>query len=389
MRRSHFEALKPLCPVCRGEQRESELAVASVALERAGDVIEGVLRCPHGECLREYPVIDGIPLIIAPIREYVSANITQIHARADLSETLEGILGDCCGPGSAFDATRQQLSSYAWDHYGDLDSEEEAEGPPRPGSVVRLLERALALKTPAGEPGGPSLRGRAPRQEGLGQEVEPQARVPGAGPAIDVGCAAGRTTFELAGRTGGLVLGVDLNFAMLRTASHVLRRGVARYPRRRVGLVYDHRNFEVRLPAAENVDFWACDAAALPFSSATFATAASLNVIDCVASPAAALAELARVLAPGGKALIASPYDWSPGATPVESWLGGHSQRGEGSGASEPALRRLLGPGTGPAQVAGLAIVAEEPSVPWHVRIHERSTMEYRVHLLAAEKSTL
>ena len=109
-------------------------------------------------------MLDGIPLIVAPIRDYVSANLTQIHARGDLSETLEGILGDCCGPGSAFDATRQQLSSYAWDHYGDLDPEPETQAAdaPKPGSVVCLLDRALTL---AGE-------------------------MP-AGPAIDVGCAVG------------------------------------------------------------------------------------------------------------------------------------------------------------------------------------------------------
>ncbi len=389
MRRGHFEALRPLCPVCRAGDETSPLEIATVVREEAGgNVVEGIVRCTEGGCLREYPVIDGVPLIIAGLRDYVSANLTPIIARRDLSATLESVLGDCCGPGSAFDATRQQLSSYAWDHYGDLDPEEmPATGDAQaPGSVVRLLDRALALAAGA----RPSLRGQAPAEVGLGQEVELQARVAGAepssGPAIDLGCAVGRTTFELAARTGGPVLGIDLNFAMLQVASRVLRRGTVSYPRRRVGVVYDRREFLARLPAAERVDFWACDAAALPFADASFAAAASLNLIDCLAAPAAALAELARVLAPGGRGFIASPYDWSPGATPVEAWVGGHSQRGEDSGASEAVLRRLLTPGAHPGAIETLRIVGEEHSLPWRVRLHERSAVDYAVHLLAVER---
>jgi len=359
VRRRHLAALRPLCPVCRGAGRRSELELATVVREEGETVIEGVLRCPGGDCLREYPVLDGVPLIVAGIRDYVGSNLTSIYARGDLSETLESIVGDCCGPGSPFDATRQRLSSYGWDHYGDLDPAEPVPGPGpegvRPGSLVRLLERGLAL---AGD-------------------------LP-AGPVIDVGCAVGRSTFELARRCQGPVLGIDLDFAMLRAASRVLRRGEVRYPRRRVGVVYDRRSFAVELPGAERVDFWACDAQVLPFASGTFAAAASLNLIDCVASPADAVASLAGVLAPGGKALVATPYDWSPGATPVEAWLGGHSQRGEEGGAGEPALRRLLGPGG--ADSPGLRTVAEEPALPWRVRLHDRSAVDYRVHLVAVEK---
>ena len=329
--------------------------------ETDGDVLEGILQCSDVGCQREYPVIDGIPLIIANLREYVSANLAQIQAREDLSETLESLLGDCCGAGSAYDATRQHLSSYTWDHYGDLDPAEVSGAPgngPRPGSVVRLLDRLLALA------------GELPE-----------------GPRLDVGCSVGRTTFELAAHSNALVLGVDLNFAMLRLASSGLRRGTVRYPRRRVGVVYDRRDLTVDFSGAERVDFWACDAQALPFPVASFAAAVSLNVIDCVASPLAALETLARNLKPHGKAMIASPYDWSPGATPVESWLGGHSQRGEDRGATEPVLRRLLS-GEG-SPIEGFRIIGEDPAVSWTVRLHERSRVDYQVHLVAAEKTPI
>jgi SAM-dependent methyltransferase/uncharacterized protein YbaR (Trm112 family) len=354
MRRGHLEALRPVCPVCR--TGEHPLAIVSVFREEEdGQIVEGILRCPNPGCLREYPILDGIPLLLANLRGYVAGAIDQIDAREDLDPVIEGLLGDCCGPGSSYDTTRQHLSTYAWDHYGDLDPAETGE--PRPGSVLRVLERGLEL---AGE-------------------------LP-AGPILELGCAVGRSSFALAGGADRLVLGIDLSFPMLRLASGALRRGRVRYPRRRVGVVYDVRQLDVSFPWMDAVDFWAVDAIDLPFKTGTFAAVIGLNVLDCVASPHDLLASLPRLLKPGGKAILSTPYDWSPRATPIEAWLGGHSQRGENAGASEPVLRALLTPGAHPAAIEGLRVVAEEPDLPWRVRLHERSSVEYRVDLVVVER---
>lgn len=371
MDRGHFEAFRPVCPVCRKAGRASEpLALTRLLREGAGgDVVEGVLQCRRAECLREYPVIDGVPLLIAEIRAYLASALPRVTARDDLSPTIESLLGDCAGPGSEYDNTRRELSTYGWDHYGDLAGGEVrgVEGEAQPGSAVRLLDAMLGL---AGE----------------ALDALP------AGPVLDTGCSVGRTTFELAralGSRGGgdrPTLGLDLNFAMLRTARRVLVEGTARYPLRRVGVVYDRQEHPAELPGRAASDFWAADTAALPFADGSIALAASLNVIDCVQSPRDALADLARVLAPGGLALVTTPYDWSPGATPYEQWLGGHSQRGETRGAAEPVLRALLTPGAHPAAVEGVEIVAEAEDLPWHLRLHDRSTVEYRAHGLVLRK---
>lgn len=350
MRLSHLEALRPACRVC-----QTPLELAETRREEEGHVIEGTLRCPSPSCQREYPVLDGLPLLLSDLRGYVAGAIDQITAREDLDEVTESLLGDCCGPGSSFDTTRQHLSTYAWDHYGDLDPEEPSSGT-APGSVLRVLARGLEL---AGE-------------------IQP-------GPVLDLGCSVGRSTFALAGGDR-LVLGADLGYAMLRLASGVLRHGRVRYPRRRVGIVYDRRDFPASLPHRETVDFWLCDAMDLPFPPGTFAAIAGLNVLDCVADPHGLLASVARLLAPGGKAILSTPYDWSPRATPLGAWLGGHSQRGPLAGGSEPVLRALLTPGAHPASIEAMRIVAEEPSLPWRVRLHERSCMEYRVDLVVAER---
>jgi len=360
MRLRHFAALRPHCPICyrdRGEQ--PRLSLASTLRREEDVIVEGVLLCPSPGCQREYPILDGIPVIVAGLRDFLAQNLFQAMMRDDLSETLESILGDCSGPASLLDAVRHQLSCYAWDHYGLHDPAEPAPEPPAPraGAAVRVLERGL------------ELAGSWPE-----------------GPIVDLGCSVGGTTFALAARTDRLVVGIDLNLAMLRLASRALLRGEVRYPRKRSGVVYDQRRFPVRFPRAENVDFWACDVAALPFAEGTFALASVLNLIDCVRAPRDLLAEGARVLAPGGGMVVTSPYDWSATATPIETWLGGHSQRGIDHGSSAAVLRALLTPGGHPAAVTGLRLEAEIEEVPWHVRLHDRSAVAYAVHLVVARK---
>jgi SAM-dependent methyltransferase len=206
------------------------------------------------------------------------------------------------------------------------------------------------------------------------------------GPIIDIGCSAGRSSFELAERTTSLVLGVDLHFSMLRVAVELLRKGTATYPRRRTGLVYERRSFPALFRAKENVDFWVCDATALPFSAATFGLATGMNVLDCVHAPRDLLASISDVLREGGKAVLTCPYDWSPAATPLEGWLGGHSQRSPLSGSGEAVLRSLLTPGEHPGSLNTLRLSAEQENLEWRVRLHDRSAMTYKVHLVVAEK---
>jgi SAM-dependent methyltransferase len=301
-------------------------------------------------------VVDGIPLLIANLRQYVADNPLRLLARDDLSALLESVVGDCCGAGSDYDQVRQQVSTYAWEHYGDLDPDE-ALGEPRPGTTLAALTTGCGLAEP----------------------------VP-AGPVLEVGCAVGRGSFALAERTGELVLGVDLHFPMLRLAAGVLREGTVRYARRRVGLVYDRREFPARFDHRENVDFWACDAAALPFAPGTFSLAVALNLLDSIYAPRELLGSIARVLVEGGKAVLSCPYDWAPGATPLEGWLGGHSQRSPSDGSSEAVVRALLTPGSSSTSVDGLRICAERDDLPWHLRLHGRSTMTYRLHLMVATR---
>lgn len=354
MRRSHFDTLQPICPRCRRDQHLAvPIALTTVLEEDKHGIVQGILQCTGDTCYQEYPILDGIPILVPNVRTYISDNLAYLTLRNDLSEPIESLLGDAAGPSTWFDSNRQHLSTYAWDHYADLDPAEPSDGV-QPGSVIRCMTRGLELSGP-----------------------------PGDGPVLDVGCAVGRTTFELAARTDDIVIGVDVNISHLRLAQRILREKTVRYPRRRVGMAYDRREFPVEVPGADRVDFWACDAMVLPFGTDAFGLLLGMNVLDSVPSPIAFLGTVEDVLRPGAHAILSTPYDWSAAVTPPEAWIGGHSQRGPHTGSSDSLLRALLTQGAHPQSLRHLRLVAED-EVPWQTRLHDRSTVSYRAHLTVA-----
>ncbi len=336
------------------------MRIGSVSFEFESQIVEGILLCTNRSCQSEFPILDGVPILLPNLRSYISENIFHILARNDLAAVTESILSDCCSQGSVLDSMKQHLSCYVWGHYSDLDPQEVLDLNQN-DSVKQILEQGLALESTSGNASSAM------------------------GPTIDIGCGPGRTTIAIAENTERIALGIDLNFSMLRLASTILRTRRVSYPRRRVGLVYDRREFDVEFSRLDLVDFWACDALALPFSDGLFARAVGMNVFDSVASPQTLLGSIAKVLQPGGNALLACPYDWTATVTPVEAWIGGHSQRNLDSGECVPWLRRLLGDETVTAEPR-LRLVNELDGLPWTVRMHDRSSMIYRVHLVHARR---
>ena len=360
MRLKHFETLKPVCPRCRIERQIlSPLILANTISKKEEIIYEGVLHCSDEQCQMEYPIIDGIPIIVPQIRKYISDNLFHITERKDLSDTIESILGDGVGPGTFFDATRQHLSTYTWDHYGDLNTNSSPENESSSSSILSCLEAGLTLFDTTMEP-----------------------------PILDIGCSVGRTTFELAAKYNEMTLGIDLNFSMLRIAQRILQERIVSFPLRQVGIVYERQAFEVEFENNHKVDFWACDALALPCNKSTYGFVNALNVLDSVVSPRDLLVSISDLLKPGGHAIIATPYDWSPAATPVETWIGGHSQRGLDHGAAEPLLKNLLTPGAHSQSVENLSIVGEIENFPWKVRLHNRSDTAYKSHIVAVKAHT-
>jgi arsenite methyltransferase len=107
--------------------------------------------------------------------------------------------------------------------------------------------------------------------------------IPAGGIALDVGSGPGTVTASLARAAGsdGLALGVDISEPMLTRA--------------------------VRNEAGPQVGFIRADAQRLPLRDDTVDAVVSMAVLQLIPNPAAALAEIARVLRPGGRLAIMVP----------------------------------------------------------------------------------
>jgi arsenite methyltransferase len=107
--------------------------------------------------------------------------------------------------------------------------------------------------------------------------------IPSGGVALDVGSGPGNVTASLARAAGpdGLALGVDISEPMLARA--------------------------VGAQAGPQVGFLRADAQKLPLRDETVDAAVSIAVLQLIPDPSATLAEMARVLRPGGRMAVMVP----------------------------------------------------------------------------------
>jgi ubiquinone/menaquinone biosynthesis C-methylase UbiE len=114
---------------------------------------------------------------------------------------------------------------------------------------------------------------------------------------LDVGCGPGLAVAYAAAKTTSRAVGVDASRTMVRHAGHRNRAAI------RQGRV------EIRR----------ADASLLPFADGAFTKVGSLNSLQFWPAPELGLAELHRVLEPGGRVAVVlmARHDEAPGGTPA------------------------------------------------------------------------
>jgi 5-histidylcysteine sulfoxide synthase/putative 4-mercaptohistidine N1-methyltranferase len=153
-----------------------------------------------------------------------------------------------------------------------------------------------------------------------------------AGKALDLGCAVGRASFELA-RHFARVTGIDFSTSFIRLGIELIEQGRLRYTLVEEGelVAFKERNLAgLGLDAvADRVEFFQGDACNLKPVFAGYDLILAANLIDRLYSPKKFLESVHERLNPGGLLVIASPYTWLAEHTKREEWLGGFKRDGE------------------------------------------------------------
>jgi putative 4-mercaptohistidine N1-methyltranferase len=147
--------------------------------------------------------------------------------------------------------------------------------------------------------------------------------------ALDLGCAVGRSTFELA-RWCSSAIGIDFSHRFIGAAEAIRRNGVLAYERADEGALTTP--LKALLPDGIDrgrVAFEQGDAMSLRSDLGLFDIVLLANLIDRLHAPLRCLQRLATLVKPGGQLVISSPYTWLEEFTPRPHWVGGFERFGK------------------------------------------------------------
>jgi len=166
--------------------------------------------------------------------------------------------------------------------------------------------------------------------------------------ALDIGCAAGRSSFELAKRFDQ-VDGLDFSVRLIEAPSNLQKSGIQRYVCVDEGDLNFYReinlaDFEGYEEVKDRISFMQGDACNLVPKFDNYDLVFAGNLIDRLYDPEKFLLLIKDRINAGGLLAIASPYTWSEEYTPRDKWLGGFKAPTGESFTSLEGIAQILEP---------------------------------------------
>ncbi|KAK7504120.1 hypothetical protein BaRGS_00004424 [Batillaria attramentaria] len=177
--------------------------------------------------------------------------------------------------------------------------------------------------------------------------------------ALDIGCAVGRSTFELA-RVVEEAIGIDYSHAFVAVCNSLKDAGSMDYTMTTEGDLYtEHKAVVPQSISRKRTRFQQGDACSLPGDLGQFGVVLAANLICRLHQPKAFLQRLGSLVAPGGILVITAPYTWLEQFTDKSVWLGGYKDK-DG--------RPVTGFDTLKKELAACFILLEDRNMPFLIK---------------------
>ena len=144
--------------------------------------------------------------------------------------------------------------------------------------------------------------------------------------ALDLGCATGRASFELA-KTFDEVEGIDFSVRFVQVGSKLKDDGYVAFHSADEGELLSDKKLTLKDLGYESiknkVSFWQGDACNLKPNFNSYDLIMATNLIDRLYNPKLFLDSVDKRLNDNGILILTSPYTWQESSTKKEFWLGG------------------------------------------------------------------
>ncbi|MDF1881706.1 putative 4-mercaptohistidine N1-methyltransferase, partial [Sulfurimonas sp. MAG313] len=165
------------------------------------------------------------------------------------------------------------------------------------------------------------------------------------GSALDLGCATGRASFELA-KSFNKVCGIDFSARFVQVGAELQKSNKVGYYQNGEGGL--KTRYEVHLDELglddirDKVEFWQGDACNLQEHFKNYDLVMATNLIDRLYEPHLFLESVHERINDGGYLVLTSPYTWLEEYTNKKYWIGGYEDADGNQVSTLDGLKEML-----------------------------------------------